>query len=601
MASSGGDINLQPLGYIVGNVSTSEFTFVTGPGIAPPRMEYVVVRGVREKIGNETREVDVLAQVMRLQVTNRLLDGSHTFDETERLVHSDYQPAPSITATASVLGYIDREPSGRTQVRLPRCAALPGKPVEAASDDLLREFFSRDVKSGIELGTLINRPGVPVQLDPNGLRRHLAVIAQTGAGKSYLSGLLFENLLQLGATIVIFDPNSDYVRLRVTPERQPTVFAKRVNVYRVPGIDGRRYSDEEIGGSTQYTVQFSRLSADDICNVAGVASNASNIRASVQVACDRLQVRGIDYTPEQVREVLEMMSGEEKGESGVDLMDDSPISPAVYDETDPGDVFHDALEDRAGVDLKKSGGKKPRAVTDDIKAGAGRAVKYLEQIEGWKLWGMTDVPVEDLSQPQTLSVIDLAGMQQAVSLYTVQRTLSDLWARATAGKLSYPVFVVLEEAHNFAPGSKGIGATECAKWVNRIAAEGRKFQVFLVVITQRPGKIDPDTLSQCGSQIVMKLTNPTDQDAVRRAAESLSESLFQDLPGLNVGEAIVLGNLTRAPAMVRVGRRCSAEGGSDIDVVEALERALRTRDTEKLMAASAFSDPQPRTEPREEI
>ena len=102
----------------------------------------------------------------------------------------------------------------------------------------------------ISLGTLFNRRGVEVKLDPNGLSRHLAIIAQTGAGKSYLAGKILEDLLGLGATIIVLDPNSDYVQLRklIEDERVPyrqarkTEHAARIDLYRVPGIQNRRYS-----------------------------------------------------------------------------------------------------------------------------------------------------------------------------------------------------------------------------------------------------------------------------------------------------------------------------------------------------------------------
>ena len=112
-------------------------------------------------------------------------------------------------AEATVLGYLQDG-----VVRQARMMVLPGTPVHTAPDALLRAFFSRDEASSITLGTLINRRGVDVRLDPNGLSRHLAIIAQTGAGKSYLAGKLLEDLLGLGATIVVLDPNSDYVQLR---------------------------------------------------------------------------------------------------------------------------------------------------------------------------------------------------------------------------------------------------------------------------------------------------------------------------------------------------------------------------------------------------
>jgi len=94
-------------------------------------------------------------------------------------------------------------------------------------------------------------------------------------------------------------------------------------------------------------------------------------------------------------------------------------------------------------------------------------------------------------------------------------------------------------------------------------------------VTQRPGKVDDDVLSQCNSQIIMRMTNPMDMNAVRNAAESLSQDLFEDLPGLNKGEAIIVGELIKTPAMVKVTGRICSEGGSDIDIITALKKAKK--------------------------
>ena len=71
----------------------------------------------------------------------------------------------------------------------------------------------------------------------------------------------------------------------------------------------------------------------------------------------------------------------------------------------------------------------------------------------------------------------------------------------------------------------------------------------------------------------MRLTNPQDQTAIKQSSEGISEGLLADLPGLNVGEAVILGPIVRVPVMVRIGHRLSAQGGNDIDVVKALDDA----------------------------
>jgi DNA helicase HerA-like ATPase len=73
----------------------------------------------------------------------------------------------------------------------------------------------------------------------------------------------------------------------------------------------------------------------------------------------------------------------------------------------------------------------------------------------------------------------------------------------------------------------------------------------------------------------MRLTNPDDQKAVQRASEVVSQALLDDLPGLGQGEVVVLGRLTRIPAMVRVSGRSGAEGGADIDLADRFERARK--------------------------
>ena len=259
-------------GFIVGETSPLEFTFVSSREMLPPRLEYLVVPGVEERSsgsdsGPQSERVDVLAQVVEIGIDSAILSEHLTYDETLAILRGAYAPPPKMYGRARVIGYL----TGGT-VRVPRCAVSPGTTVYVASDGFLQRFFSLEVDAGIGLGTLINRPEVPVLLDPNGLRRHLAIIAQTGAGKSYLAGKLFESLLQLGATILVFDPNSDYVQLRkaARQEARPydaaekTPFADDVSIHRIPGIQGRRFSNALVGPTQDFTVHFSDLDPDEI-------------------------------------------------------------------------------------------------------------------------------------------------------------------------------------------------------------------------------------------------------------------------------------------------------------------------------------------------
>jgi DNA helicase HerA-like ATPase len=506
-------MNARSIGYVVGEVDTQTFTFVSDRESFPPRHEYLVIPEVEEKWGEGLKRIDVLAQVTRIANYSDVIGEDLSLRELQVLI-SRYGPSPKVFGTAKVLGYLDGG-----EVRYPRSAAVPGQEVYVAPDDLLEGFFTKDINYGIDIGTLITRERVRVRLDPNGFRRHVAVIAQTGAGKSYLVGLILEKLLPMGATIIVFDPNSDYVMMRWNGRGKRMESADSIKVYRPPGVRGRRYTDDEIGGTTEYTIDFGSLTSDEVSEVAGIPEKWSVIRDAINRAIRRLE--GF-YGPEQLVTELETLT------------------------EDPD---------------RRLGG------------GAERALTYIRRLADYRIWGNKDIPLGDLLKPNTMSVIDLAGLQRNVSEYIVEKTLSEIWNKAVTGDQEYPVFTVIEEAHNFAPQGFGRRVTHT---IDRIASEGRKFRIFLLVVTQRPKKISENVLSQCNSQIIMRLTNPEDMSAVRTSSERLSEDLFNDLPGLNKGEAIIVGELTKVPAMVKVSGRASGEGGSDVNVYEELKRARET-------------------------
>jgi DNA helicase HerA-like ATPase len=180
--------------------------------------------------------------------------------------------------------------------------------------------------------------------------------------------------------------------------------------------------------------------------------------------------------------------------------------------------------------------------------------------------------------PGQLSILDLSGMDQALANYFAHRVLNTIYESKMEVNDGFPVFVFVEEAHNFVPpGSR----TLIAQILRKIASEGRKFGMFLVVISQRPGKLDQDVLSQCNSAIILRITNPLDQKAIMESSESISESMLQDLPSLNIGEAVLTGEFVRIPVIAAIRKRETAEGGGDIDLIHILREARKIRDRRK--------------------
>jgi hypothetical protein len=128
--------------------------------------------------------------------------------------------------------------------------------------------------------------------------------------------------------------------------------------------------------------------------------------------------------------------------------------------------------------------------------------------------------------------------------------------------VDYPVFTLLEEAHRFAPAGTSVVSTNILK---QILSEGRKFGVGIGLITQRPGKLDQDVLSQCMTQIIMRIVNPIDQQTVAQSVEGAGREQLNELPALTKGQAVISGVGVNTPVMCRIRQRLTVHGGETFD------------------------------------
>jgi hypothetical protein len=172
----------------------------------------------------------------------------------------------------------------------------------------------------------------------------------------------------------------------------------------------------------------------------------------------------------------------------------------------------------------------------------------------------------------TISIIALAGYTGDFQATLYSLIAEELFEARVTESLKWPVLLLLEEAHNFAPAKANTPAEERAITNTRqIAQEGRKFGVGLILISQRPSRLDETTLSQCNSFIIMRMVNPADQNFVRRVIESLGEEEANLLPDLDVGEAILSGQLINFPVLVRMKPPESQGEREERDAFETLE------------------------------
>ncbi|MEK9133848.1 MAG: ATP-binding protein, partial [Pseudomonadota bacterium] len=170
---------------------------------------------------------------------------------------------------------------------------------------------------------------------------------------------------------------------------------------------------------------------------------------------------------------------------------------------------------------------------------------------------------EWVGKDKPITVLDLSGIPPSVVddlVGVVLRILYDamFWGRAIpAGARTRPLLIALEEAHTYLSAQSKSRAAAAAR---RIAKEGRKYGVGLMLVSQRPSEIDPTILAQCGTLVAMRLTNETDRSQIRSCASDNLEGLFSMLPILRTGEALIVGEAVGLPvrALIEpppVGRR----------------------------------------------
>jgi DNA helicase HerA-like ATPase len=223
------------------------------------------------------------------------------------------------------------------------------------------------------------------------------------------------------------------------------------------------------------------------------------------------------------------------------------------------------LDETPGPFARESFLPRLAADPDPARRSLGRRIDNL-QILQWPLWaygGSSAVAV--VGERPRATVLDVggfphAGEQQAAAL----GILEDLWERRMERR---PILIVIDEAHNFCPPApRSSVEAQLTEQLIQIAAEGRKFGLWLFLSTQRPTKIHPNVLSQCDNLGLMRMNAPRDLAELAEVFGFVPRELLDRSPTFRKGEALFAGAFTDQPQLVRMGRRLTVEGGGDLSV-----------------------------------
>ncbi|HKV41444.1 MAG TPA: ATP-binding protein [Blastocatellia bacterium] len=518
---------------------------VKGPGERPSEFVFITPDN------NHTRVGEFVYYLAQSKHGNRLILGNITERRLARSLPDSFLADPSTppASIATMIGLMDEKAElyeidtavigffdeGLADFVNPRIPPTPGQPVYLASSDMLARVLSpRELgqPGGAYIGSLLTREPegspqeVPVVLSVKDIvSTHLAVLASTGAGKSYTAAVLIEELMKPAnrSAVLVVDPHGEYETLQ---EIKETRFKR---IFGAPGYE----PEVKILRPEKVKVRFDTMEYGDIVYL--LHEPTEKMKHFLGEAFNDVRKHAGPYGHYVFQDLMDAIAQQRYGDENSDRS---------------GNVSTiDALEWRLNSRFRGHG---KRTIFHDSEHNL----------------------LTDLFRPGQCTVLELVDIdqdEQQVIVGTLLRrailarmaTLKDeVTDPMNERYLPYPIFALLEEAHRFAPAGQTVVSTNVLK---QILSEGRKFGVGVGLITQRPGKLDSDVLSQCMTQFIMRIVNPIDQDTIAKTVEGAGRRMLDELPALTKGQLIVSGVAVNTPLMCQVRNRLTKHGGETID------------------------------------
>jgi len=442
--------------------------------------------------------------------------------------------------------------------------------------DLARIYGRADSPNLVSLGSLASAESIPALIDANKLvARHAAIVGTTGAGKSTTVAGLLACLSDPdrfpSARIIVLDLHGEYASalgdratiFRVTPATQQET-PLRVPYWAMTFDELLSVTlgslDDPIRGAVLEKIVSLKLTALSEQPRDGVSPDTLTVDSPVPFSIHRLW-----FDLHRLVNATHTVSGGQcDGTEALLLGDDGqPVQP--------GDAIG-VIPPRYRPQTQAASAEKVYLSSSPLNIRRpleGLAAKlrdprfdFLFRPGPW-CPNVNGVPEQDLDAlleqwvggARPITILDLSGIPVSVVadlIGVLLRVVYDalFWARnLPEGGRQRPLLVVLEEAHSYVgPGDSRPAAVA----VRRIVKEGRKYGVGALVVSQRPAELDSTVLSQCGTVIAMRLSNPTDCSHVRGTVSDNLEGLLSMLPVLRTGEAIVVGEATHLPVRALV-------------------------------------------------
>ena len=406
-----------------------------------------------------------------------------------------------------------------------------------------------DETQRLELGHfVIDRSAAAIANGDRFFQRHAAILGSTGSGKSCAVSLILERAhARKHANIVVFDMHGEYASLANPPVREDgTVPIPIAAAFKIAGPGDLAKPPENV-----LFLPFWLLNREEMLSM---ILDRSDQNAPNQAA---------RFTT-HVRELKDRTLKDEKQESvRATFTVDSPVPYKLTD------LLEKLREDDTGM--------KPGKNKDEIKGDwNGKLTRFISRLEVKaedRRYGFMFKPPEvalkyDWLAKQIEKLLAPGEGKHGIKVVDFSEVPSDVLPVVTGvfARLLYdvqfwmqpekrtPFVFVCDEAHLYLPVREDAGAVEKQALYSfeRIAKEGRKYGVSLLVVSQRPSDVSRTILSQCNNFLILRLTNDQDQNVVRRLMPDSLAGVLDGLPLLDTGEAMLLGDAILLPARIKL-------------------------------------------------
>lgn len=438
-------------------------------------------------------------------------------------------------------------------------------------------YGGQDDFGSIDVGNISISESLRAKIDLNKMvTRHSCILGSTGSGKSNAVGVLLEAIerKQLpGARILLIDPHGEY----------NSVFRDNSVVYKI-------HADEREGQRELY-IPFWALPFNELLTVFGGTLNDVNreyVRGKIveakkqaarnqQLNIDEAFITADSPIPFSIKKLwFELDDFErktyrerEKPETNTRKKEGS-IEDMISNEYEPASAGGGApfLNRHAKGILGYLDNMRSR-IMDSRYRFLFEPGEYTPDREGYVSKKLEELLQHWLGNAGKITILDFSDIPSEIMVSTAGALLNIVydalfWGQnLSVGGKQQPILIVLEEAHNYLMAGEDSIASHT---VQKIAKEGRKYGVGLMLVTQRPSELDETVMSQCGTIVSLRMNNSRDRGHVRSAIQDELQTMIDLLPSLRTGEAIISGEAVQIPSRVQFYKLSSAPKGADPDV-----------------------------------